>query len=69
MTFTDFQKLPIGTRVWWNRKGQHHGNEGQIAMTRDGRIIQWDDGEQLSGGSQLRWVKRIRFARAGLEVE
>jgi len=68
MTVEKLEKLPLGTRVVWNRKGSiDYGNEGRIAEYWKRRFIEWDDGKTLgfdgfSGRAliQLRWVKQIK---------
>ncbi len=63
MTVEQFQKLPVGTRVIWNRMGACHGDEGQIVLYRGLKYIQWDDGTTLGitgFAREMRWVKRAR---------
>ena len=60
MTVDKLRRLPIGTRVVWNRKGVSQGDEGEIAEEKSGeRYIRWDDGQRLTVSKGIRWVKRI----------
>jgi hypothetical protein len=64
VTVEQLQKLPVGTRVIWNRNGVHQGDEGKIALYRYGwKYIEWDDGTTLgiNGFTRgMRWVKIVR---------
>jgi hypothetical protein len=61
MTVPDLKKLPLGTRVVFNRKGVSQGDEGAIAELPSGsRYIQWDDGETTSENARAGILRRVK---------